>query len=476
MKLQKIIHQLSPTDYSNLSNQFKETRADKFLLLLNHYRIAKTPDEELLLTLEIKQTAFYTLKSRLFDKIQEFLYKNTADTRIELLQNVANIEHLVYQTQRETAIGILKKLETELIEHDMPNELTTVYKALQKLHVHSAKYYDYLKLYNQHVAFNLAHDKAEGILLLFSKTLGEYYLDKNSDKLELLLLYKKEMANVCRLYKSHHLQVYQNILITHFSLFCPIDSESTNDSTIEEMLKESLLIIETHPQDRTYKHFIHIINFLYFEYYHKLKLYKNASKYYELLSSNFETILLCNHCSFINHFLISKIEYFVQEGKQADLINEEDVYSHDPNTNDLCGFIFFHCYKASAEYYAEKHAAALQTLNDLMNEVSFKNIPYAELEIKSFMAIIHIICGKFEQAEIIIRSISRKITDEDNNQKYQNAIQFLKLMKTAVSVKKIGKREKIIKINNSLKSTNLGEYSFLQYLKLDEKTILEIMK
>ena len=150
MKLQKIIHQLSPADFNNFSEQFKKTKADKFLHLLNHYRNGSTTDKIILHRLKIKQAAFYTLKSRLFDKVQELLYKSTSDTRIELLLNTANIEHLVYKTPRETAIGILKKLEAELLVHDMPNELISVYKALKKLHIHSEKYYDYLQLYNRY--------------------------------------------------------------------------------------------------------------------------------------------------------------------------------------------------------------------------------------------------------------------------------------------------------------------------------------
>lgn len=476
MKLHKIIHQLTPTDYLNLSNQLKENRADKFLLLLNSYRSEKVPDDELLVKLDLKQAAFYTLKSRLFDKIQEFLYQNTTDTRIELLQNVANIEHLVYQTQRETSIGILKKLEAELIEHDMPNELISVYKALKKLHIHSIKYYEYLQLYNKHVAFNLAQDKAEDILSMFCKTLGEYYLHKNNDKLDVLVLYKKEMANVCRLYQSHHLQIYQNILLTHFALFCPVESEMKDDSTVEEMLKESLSIIDTHPEDRTYKHLIHVINFLYFEYYHQLKLHKNAAKYFEIISSNLDTLFLFNHCSFVYHFLVSKVEYFILEKRESELINEEDIYSVEPDINDISSFVFFYCYKASAEFYAEKYPAALQTLNKLINEVSFKNMPFPELEVKSFLAVINIICGRHDQAEINIRSISRKIADEENEVKYHSAIVFLKLIKTAASIKTSAKLEKMIELNNLFKSVNNGKYTFLKQLKLDEKTLRLLAK
>lgn len=477
MKLNKIILQLNPQDYFNFSRQLKENRADKFLLLLNHYREENKESEiELLKKLDVKQSAFYTLKSRLADKIQEFLYQNTTDTRIELLQNVANIEHLVYQTQRETAITILEKLEKELIIHDMPNELIIVYKALKKLHIHSDKYYEYLQLYNKHVAFNLAQDKAEEVLSLFCKTLGEYYLNKNNDTLEILILYKKEITNICRLYQSHHLQIYKNILFAHFALFCPVESEMKDDQTIEILLKESLSIIETHLKDKTYKHLKNAIHFLYFEYYNKLKLHKDAVKHFDYIHNSSNCLFLLDHCCFVYHFFISKIEHFIYEKKEEDLINQEDLYHFEPSKNNLNAFIYFYFYKATAEFYAKKYTSALQTLNFLINEISFKNISFPEMETKAYIALLSILCEKYDQAEINIRSISRKITDEDNEIKNHCANVFLKLLKTSTSPKKIGKHEKLNELANLLLSINNGKYAFLSFIKLDEQILKTLAK
>ena len=135
MRLNKIVAQFNEHDYEELSSQLNETKADKFLTLLKYYREDKLDEKAIQEELNVKSASFYTLKSRLFDKIQEYLYQNTTDTRIALLNNIANIEHLVYKTPRETAIGILEKLEGELIQFDMPNELILVYKALKKLQI-----------------------------------------------------------------------------------------------------------------------------------------------------------------------------------------------------------------------------------------------------------------------------------------------------------------------------------------------------
>ena len=216
MKLHKIILQLSEKNYLLFSEHLKENKATKFYCLFHSYRKTRLSDSEIISQLAIKQSAFYTLKSRLYDKIQEFLYKNTKDARIELLQNSTNIEHLIYTTPRETAISILKKLEFELLEHDMSNELSAVYKALKKLHVNSPKYHTFRRCYDQQVALYLAKDKAEEILTLFCKTQSEYFLCKKEEHAQLLVFYKKELQNICNLHHSTSFHLSRKILRIQF--------------------------------------------------------------------------------------------------------------------------------------------------------------------------------------------------------------------------------------------------------------------
>ncbi|OFY84962.1 MAG: hypothetical protein A3F72_18440 [Bacteroidetes bacterium RIFCSPLOWO2_12_FULL_35_15] len=476
MRLHKIILQLNDKNYKLLVTQFKETKADKFLSLLTNYREKKVSDNDLMEQLDMKQAAFYTLKSRLYDKVQESLYKNITDTRVELLQNVANIKYLIYKIPRETAIGILNKLEKELLENDMPNELISVYKALILLHIHSKKYYGYLQLYNKHVAFNLAQDKAEELLSLFCKTLSEFYLTRDQQTQELLVLYKKEMLNVCNVYQSHHLKVFKNILNIHFALFSPVESEMKDDSSIEEMLKELTEIIKNHPEDRTYKHLIQVIEFLYFEYYHQLKLHKNAATYYEKLIDNTEAFLLFDHCCFAAHFLVSKIKHSLAEQMEVFLYQDSRSADYEPSSENLPEYILYHWYLASASFYSEKYSEAASSLKKLINEISLKDFSYSEIEIKLFLSLMEILTGKIDQAEINIRSVSRKIADENDEVKYLVASTFLKILKTSIKPDFKGKYEKLKDMNQMFEILNNGKDKAFECIKLHDTVLKHLAK
>ncbi|MEZ5173745.1 MAG: hypothetical protein R2850_09630 [Bacteroidia bacterium] len=188
IKFKSIVLQLKEEEFNDLCQQFVETKADKYLRLLKLYRENKYNDEEIQGMLDVNTSAYYTLKSRLFDKIQDFLTNNMSTPIIDLLRKVANIPTLIYDTHRDTAIAILSKLESELQNYDMPYELSSVYSALKKLHLHSPKYYEYTQLYNRHLAYTIALDKAEDLLNTFMKTVGDYFARRNKAQVEYLSL------------------------------------------------------------------------------------------------------------------------------------------------------------------------------------------------------------------------------------------------------------------------------------------------
>src|ERR1700740_166283 len=113
IKLKTVVKQLTEENYQGIVLRFQKNRAEKFLSLFKHFRESDLSEEKLSEKLGLNKTAYYTLKSRLYEKIQEFLYTNIEDPRIELLSNVANIHNLIYNTPKDTAIAVLKKLEKE---------------------------------------------------------------------------------------------------------------------------------------------------------------------------------------------------------------------------------------------------------------------------------------------------------------------------------------------------------------------------
>lgn len=472
MKLGKIIQQLDEKSYQDLAGQFKQTKADKFLSLFDLFRSNETDEKEMAEILKISNSAFYTLKSRLSDKIQEYLYQNTEDRRVELFKNISNIDRLIFNTPREVAIGILEKLETELIHNDMPNELILVYKALKKLHLNHPKYYDYLQKYNKYVAFYLSQDKAEETLSLFCSNLEAYFVTKNEDLLNILDLYKTEMANLHRLYDSHRLTVYKNLLNIHYSIFCPQKKTEENEVSIDTMLKETKDILDNHNEDRLYSHLKPVINFLNFEYCNKHQLLKEAELSYTEISDDLTDFLRLSHSCFSNHFLLSKTEWELKSGGK---IQAEDLdLLSEPESGQKYAYILFKKAKAVRQYSKGNYSQAIQELNAIVNNISFVNESFAELEIKLFLTFLCICEGKIDLVESLLRSIGRKFPEDEQDPKYKSLQLFYRFLKNVFNNKQKNKLNNCKESLELFEALNKGNYAIFQAIEIPQKLLEKI--
>src|ERR1035438_7160966 len=127
LNLKQIVAQLSENDFEEFSLQLQKSKADKFHTLFSLLRKNSADEDAVMQHLEINSSAFYTLKSRLHDKLQNYFAKHVPETEIDLLKNVANIPTILFNTPRATAIAKLKKMESELVQSDMPYALTSVF-------------------------------------------------------------------------------------------------------------------------------------------------------------------------------------------------------------------------------------------------------------------------------------------------------------------------------------------------------------
>lgn len=478
LKLKSLVLQLKEENYNSLSTQLKDSKADKFHSLLVHFRENTLSDDEIADRLKVNPNAYYTLKSRLYNKIQEFLTSNLSGPKADLIKNVANIPNLVFDTPRDTAMAVLAKLEKDLVDFDMPYELTSVYNALKKLHLHSPKYYEYTQQYNKHVAYTIALDKAEDLLSNFHKTLGEYYASRNKSLLEVLVIIKQEMANLVRLYESHHLSVYGNILNISFALFVPVPQAFENDDPVEDILSATEETLRSFPRDATYQYLVTTVNFLWFEYYHNLKLYKKEVQYFEAVNSRLSSFLLYNFCSFTSKFLLSKVERYVILDEESKLHSENTQLTaeYTPDQSDIPNYINYTKYLAASAFHDKKYNEAVGLLNGLLNDISFKSYVHSEIEIKLFLALAYSMLNKYDPAHSLIRSASRKIREMNDTEEYENAAVFIKILTLQMDAGSKSVEEKLVGLRNKFNLLNQGTSRMLECLRLNDDFIKVLAK
>lgn len=470
-KLKNIIKQLSDGDFEAIHASLIESNADKSAYLLKSMREKHLSDNKIMSELDVNTNAYYTLRSRLNQKIEEYLLQQMENPRTDILKKVANINEIIFTKKTAIAVATLKKLEKELLDYDLSNELTIVYKSLKKLHINTPELFNYSQLYNKHVAYMLAVDKAEDLLAEYFKKYGNYMLTgEDNDKLELTLL-SREMNNVCGLYKSHRLYVYQSCLNIFHRLFVEKEEDLEGDvEPIEDILNNIQKIFNLYHLDSIYYHLQIVFDFLKLEYYNHYKVYRKAENYFEEVNEAVSS-LMSNYSLFTYpaQFLITKVQRHIRMDTVEEMYEENEGLFHDfeCDKNDVPKFITYVTYRALSCYYAKKYDEAAKWLNNLLNEVSFKRYPNAQLEIKVILALQYCLLNDFDLFNQLINSIQRqmRLLGKDN---CDHILSLTKILKISISDTKKNKQSKIHGLLTKLDRMDRNYFAPTILLRLDE--------
>jgi hypothetical protein len=451
-----------------------ENSAEKSAHLLKAMRERSLSDNKIMDELGVNTNAYYTLRSRLNQKIEEYLLQQMENPRTDLIKKVANINEVIFTKKKAIAVATLKKIERELLDYDLPSELTVVYKTLRKLHINTPEHFNYSQLYNKHVAYMLAVDKAEEMLSQYFKKYGEYSLSREeTNKLELNLL-TEEMNNLCALYDSHRLYIYQSCLNIFHRLFVAEEvHESSELEPIEDILDRMNDILNSYYLDSIYHHLQLVYELLRLEYYNHYKVYRKAEDYYEEVNDATST-LLTNYSlhTYPAQFLVSKLERAIRISEEEMLYDEAEMLFQDyeGDIDDVAKYVTYIIYRALACYYSGKYNEAARWINNLLNETSLKKYPYAQLEVKAILALQYCLMNDYDLFNQLTNSIQRqvRILGKEN---CEPIVIFTKILKISVSDVKRDKYNKIKTLVDKFNRFEMTNFSPTMLVKMDESFI-----
>ena len=385
--LRSVVQALSPEEAHEIEHKYLRN-GDKVATLFLSIRAGET-DPIIKTDLDLSANAFSTLKSRLNKKVQDYLVTQIDGPKTDVLKKVLSIDELMFTQNRSIALATLKKLEKELIKHDLSYELTIVYKYLKKLHINNAEYFHYSKQYNKHVAYRLALDKAEDILAQYFKAYSYYYvMGDTSKEVELQALFE-EMTNVCALYGSHRMFVYNSVLQVFHSLFVNEEAPETYAlKPVEDILKEAEVIFSNYELDSVYRHLHLLVDYVNLEYYLKFGVIRKSKAILESLDQSIPQLLLhYGNYTFPAQVLESKLKILQGTPELAELHyqNIEQFEGFDDRTGSVPAKIVYYVYRSLSSYYRSRYAEAYKWLFELTNEVSFKEYNKISLEVKCLM-------------------------------------------------------------------------------------------
>jgi hypothetical protein len=477
-KLKNIIRQLSEPDFQAIYDSLITSGADKSAGLMKSLRDHNLPDSKIMVELDVNANAYYTLRSRLNQKIEEHLLQQMESPRTDILKKLANINEVVFTKKRTISIATLKKIEKELIHYDLANELTVVYKYLKKLHINAPEQFHYSQLYNRHVAYTLAIDKAEHVLAEYFKKFGAFYFSASENEKLGLTLQLREMKNVSRLYQSHRLYIFYSCMSLFHQLFVEGEDEQNDElEAPEDIFIQVNKIFESYPLDPLYYHLNLVFSFLKLEYYNHYRVFKQAEKFYEEINDAASNLLMnYSPFTFSPQFLISKLTRALRLGLEAELFAESENLFRDLELDygDTPCYTIFQVYRALSNYYVGKHDEAARILNNLLNDVSLKSFPFVYMEVKVLLALQYCLMNDPDLFNQLSNSIQRQVRSQ-NKESCENILLFLKLMKSALSDTRKEKQKRITAIAEKLRYVPQSPwFSPTSFVRIDEPLIKKL--
>jgi hypothetical protein len=423
--------------------------------------------------LEVNANAYYTLRSRLNQKIEEHLLQQMESPRTDILRKVANLNEVLFTKKKTISITTLKKLEKELIDYDLANELTVVYKSLKKMHINTPDHFNYSQLYNRHVAYMLAVDKAEDLLAEYFKKYGSYLLSGDPTEKLGLTLVVKETQNVAKLYESHRLYVYQSCMMIYHRLFVEADDMQQEGESIEDIFAHVQRIFDTYNLDPLYYHLNLVFEFLKLEYYNHYKVYRQAEKYFEEVNDAASNLLVnYPYYTFSAQFLISKLDRSIRLGTEKELYaeNESLFMEYETDTADVPRHLIYVIFRALSSYYVGKYDESAKLINSMLNDMSLKKYPFAQMEVKAVLALQYCLVKDFDLFNQLTNSIQRQIRMFGKDT-CENVLLFIKILKIAVSEAKKEKAKKINALIPKFKATSVTYFAPTSLIRMDEQFV-----
>ena len=473
--LNKTIKKLTEHDYQQLLSAVAGRKNNKPYMVLESARHHEYDENKMMEVLAVNPSTYYTLKSRLNEKIAAYLSKNMENPINALKEKVAMVPAMLFGNDREVSIRALKNLEKQLIEYDLSNELITVYKALARLSMHNGDYDFYEREYNRHVAYSLAVVKAEDLFFEFTKRAGLYQLTREQSDLDALQTNLRELTNISELYHGHRLFVLYNIV--HIYFLCINTQRKENlqalEIEIDNILQQIRKHFETYEMDTFYQSIRFIVDFLYFEYYTRTGNMVRAEHHYQLVNRQVPDISFKPVFSFyVMQYLNASVERFLAGGELSGLtaINAELETNFDTDNSDPYPFIHFQRYLSISRFYSGDYAGAAKCINSLRNEISMKKYFHTDVECKLFQALNYCMIGEDGLCNQLLQSVKRQVAEDETG--YESANLFIRLIKSALKPDEF--RRKVSKLNdawNTFNASNTGQRKILTFLKLDESAL-----
>ena len=478
-KLRQIINQLAEVDYVKLYVDLKKSGATKSVFLLDAMRTEKLVDRKIMHKLSMCPNTYYTLCSRLGQKIEHHLLAEIETPRSLLVRKMASLHELVFNNSRVIAVATLKKLEKELISYDLSVDLLSIYKHLKRLSIHTREYTTYEETYKRQLTYVSAMDASETLLFNYFRTYGMYYLQGEDTQRAELEHCRVQLRGLCDQYKSHRLYVCYAVVIIFHRLYVTSNLEEGQDQDLtEDIFRQVNEYFKQYNEDPIYPHYVLLFDFLKLAYYNRYGIHGKVSHLCERFSDDIPQ-LLCSYSgyTFPSHVLWIFLSNSLRDGVGADLMSQNKVLflHYEPDTQDVPNYLSYIAYRALCCYYAGEYQEAVTWIQQTFNQMSLRTQVYVQIELKALMALQYVLLDDYDAFVHVVNSLQRLLR-VSKKEEVTHLVIFMKILKISMQDHRRNKLESIQELAARMPMPEPGRFSPTSCIEFDKECVKSLAR
>jgi hypothetical protein len=470
-KLNKLVKQLTDESYPRLKEELITAGAEKSARLLELAYEHQMSDHQALNELNIQPNAFYALKFRLNQKIQQFLLDQLNLPQVELTRRVNMIPYILENYPPDIAESTLQKLNKELAAYDMPFEQLKVLKALKHMNFHLPKaFYEYSTAYNLSLAYAIDADKVEDLLADFVLQYGYFFLNRTAEPLDRIHVLEAEISKLTRLYPSSpRLQLYDVLARLFSCLFIQRYSNKPlpEASVVEALLQSFRQLLDRNQLDSSREYYEPVYQLFCYEWARVQKNNHQLSLLDDELMLKIQLLLTrYHHVVFMPQFLESRL-LNAQRLYKAHLLHVQNERAQlqplEVSSEYMAAFYVYHRYLAACAFLAGKYQDALRVLITVRNQSEVRRHEFADMELKLFMALLYVLLDEVELARQFINS-ARRLNKDFLQGSLPAVATFCKLLVMSLRNEALPRKKHIEFLTSEFYAQNKGSLQVLTFL------------
>lgn len=473
MNLEAVVLELPNDLLLEFSCLLDAANAKKYNLLLHAIRNQKSTEFQLK-ELSPNKTAYYVLRSRLYDRLQDFLFLKYYEN--SKCPDVSILDDLFLNNNKEIAECIFLKMESMLLLAQDFEKLIPLYRLILKYAVYTNKYNDYAYKYKKALHNLFCINKTEDAFIEFNQLLSDYFITKNEKTLRQL---SAIILVINKNYKKTGLKRIKILFyLTEIQLYISFSIESQN---IENVLYHDLFneIDDYQLSNSIYDRFLpwsSCLDIIKFEWFVKIDRLNKSKEYLEKLIEKNSIVISFSSIIFRSNFYVSVIKYQLKTNNEKELIHIFNKIGCSRYINNKVDLYVFNLFHALSLFYDKRFDEASKILITFQNDCNYKEYLVIDIEIKLLLALFEILNKKDDLAKFNIRNVARKITLHNRAGAFENYKTILKILKTSLSNKGPSHKQKLITKYLDVLNLNKSSSYFFEILFLDHHIVSELSK